>query len=247
MCIRDSRDIGIAINGIPFLSYKDEDVVYGGELKTIDVIERGIGYIGSPYVLVDGISTVAISNLAGQVVESVDISNVGNYNAIPVVEIVSGRNATAQAIVTNGKVTSINVVNAGEFYSSPPVVRITDNAGKGRFAEFTADVSSTGNITGFTLVNDGNYYSQENIQVDIIPVGSGAVATATIKEWRKDKYFINSSNLDSENGYFFKNFNDEKGYGYAYYASPTTLRVNDTGASHSPCLLYTSDAADDLL
>ena len=235
------RDVGIAVNGIPFLSYKDEDVIYGGALEKIIVNTRGTGYTEAPFVLIDGVANYATSNLAGQVIESVNISNVGNYSDVPVVEIVSGRNATAQAIVTNGKVTSINVVNAGEYYSSPPVVRITDNAGKGRFAEFTSIISSTGAITGFTLVNSGNYYTQENIQVDIIAVGSGATAVATIKEWRKDKYFINKNNLDSENGYFFKNFDIEKGYGYAYYASPTTLRANDTGSTHSPILGYAYD------
>ena len=235
------RDVGIAVNGIPLLSSKDSDVVYNGELKNITVNTRGSGYDSEPYVLVNGSNNAAISNLAGQVVESVTITNSGSYDAIPTVEIVSGRNGTAQAIVTNGRVTSINVVNAGEFYSSPPVVRITDNAGKGRFAEFNAIISSTGSITGFTLVNTGNYYSQNNIQVDIIPVGSGATATASIKEWRKDKYFLNKNNLDSENGYFFKNFDNEKGYGYAYYASPTTLRTNDTGASHSPIIGFAYD------
>ena len=235
------RDVGIAVNGIPLLSSKDSDVVYNGELKNITINTRGSGYDAAPYVLVNGSNNAAVSNLAGQVVESVTITNPGSYDNIPTVEIVSGRNGTAQAIVTNGKVTSINVVNAGEFYSSPPVVRITDNAGKGRFADFNATISSTGSITGFTLVNTGNYYSQNNIQVDIIPVGSGATATASIKEWRKDKYFLNKNNLDSENGYFFKNFDNEKGYGYAYYVSPTTLRANDTGTSHSPIIGFAYD------
>ena len=82
---------------------------------------------------------------------------------------------------------------------------------------------------------------QENVVVDLIPVGSGATATATIREWRKDKYFINKNNLDSENGYWFQNYDPAKGHGYAYYASPTTLRVNDTGASHSPILGFAYD------
>ena len=104
-----------------------------------------------------------------------------------------------------------------------------------------ADISSTGTITGFTKINGGDFYTQENVTVDLIPVGSGATATATIREWRKDKYFKNKTNLDSENGYWFQNYDPAKGYGYAYYASPTTLRVNDTGASHSPILGFAYD------
>ena len=96
------RDVGIAVNGIPFLSYKDEDVVYNGELQSITINTRGTGYTEPPYVLVDGVSNRAISKLVGQVVESATITNSGSYNSVPIVEIISGRNATATAVVTNG-------------------------------------------------------------------------------------------------------------------------------------------------
>ena len=235
------RDVGIAINGIPFAGYKDSSVVYNGALQKITVDTKGIGYTDSPYVLVDGKSGKAISTLSGQLVESITITNAGAYTSVPTVEVLSGRNGIATAIVTNGSISSINVTNAGEYYSSPPEVRISDNAGKGRFADYVATISSTGEITGFTKINGGNYYTQENVRIDLLPVGSGATATATIKEWRKDKYFINKNNVDSENGYWFQNFDSSKGHGYAYYASPTTLRTNDTGASHSPILGFAYD------
>ena len=235
------RDVGIATNGIPFTSYKDSSVVYNGALQTIAVNLRGNGYLNAPYVLVDGVSGKATSSLSGQVLQSITITNAGAYTSIPTVEVLSGRNGTATAVVTNGVITSITVTNAGEYYSTPPEVRITDNSGKGRFADYVADISSTGTITGFTKINGGDFYTQENVVVDLIPVGSGATATATIKEWRKDKYFINKTNLDSENGYWFQNYDSSKGYGYAYYASPTTLRTNDTGGSHSPILGFAYD------
>ena len=235
------RDVGIATNGIPFVGYKDSSVVYNGPLQKISVNTRGNGYTDAPYVLVNDISGKATSTLSGQVVESITITNVGAYTSVPTVEVLSGRNGTASAVVTNGVITSINVINAGEYYSTPPEVRISDNAGKGRFADYVAIVSSTGSITGFTKINGGDYYTQENVKVDLIPVGSGATATATIKEWRKDKYFINKNNVDSENGYWFQNYDPSKGHGYAYYASPTTLRANDTGASHSPILGFAYD------
>ena len=233
------RDVGIAINGIPFLSYKDEDVVLNGPLQTIAVNTRGVGYAREPFVLINGVANLARTKLAGQVVESVIIDTPGTYTAIPTVEILSGRNGIGTAVVTNGEITSITITNVGEYYSSPPIVRIADKVGKGRFAEYTTEVSNTGEITGFVKVNGGSLYTQENVVVDIIPVGSGATATATIKEWRKDRYY--KSTLDSENGSFFKNYTISKGHGYAYCASPTTLRANDTGANHSPILGFAYD------
>ena len=72
-------------------------------------------------------------------------------------------------------------------------------------------------------------------------MGSNATATATVKEWRKDKYYKNKNLLDAENGYWFQNFDPFKGHGYAYYASPTTLRATDTGTNHSPILGFAYD------
>lgn len=235
------RDIGIALNGIPYLSYKDDEFIFSGPIETITVDTRGNGYQKAPFILIDGISNLARTNLAGQVVESVILDTPGNYSSTPTVEILSGRNGQARAIVTNGEITSIVVQNEGEYYSSSPEVRITDNAGKGRFADYTAIISTDGKIVGFEKINGGSLYTAENVVIDIISVGSGAVATAGIKKWRKDKFNKNKNILDSDNGYFFKNYVNSRGHGYAYYGPPSTLRVNDTGSAHSPILGFAYD------
>ena len=85
------------------------------------------------------------------------------------------------------------------------------------------------------------YTPKKTFLYQIIAVGSGATATAKIREWRKDRYYKNLANLDSENGYFFKNFVNSRGHGYAYYASPSTLRANDNGSTHSPILGFAYD------
>ena len=233
------RDIGIAINGIPFLSHKDEDIVLGGPIQKIAITNRGVGYQNDPYVLINNIPNLARTKRAGQVVESVIIDVPGNYGETPTVDIISGRNALATAVVTNGVISSITIDNEGEYYSTPPQVRITDKVGKGRFAEFVAEISITGQITGYTQINGGTLYTQENVIVDIIPVGKNASATASIKVWRKDRF--KNQTLDADNGIAFKNFEASGGYGYSYCASPTTLRVNDTGVSHSPILGFAYD------
>ena len=236
-----NRDVGIAINGIPLLSYKDSDVVYNGAIQKIKVLNRGSGYQKGPYVLINNVSGLVRTKLAGQVVESIIVDDTGNYGQIPTVEITSGRNATATAVVTNGEITSIVVNNPGEYYSSPPEVKITDAAGKGRFADFKTIISNEGKVVGFEKIKGGSLYTQENVSVDLIAIGSGAEAVAEIKSWVKDKYKKFKSQLDSNNGYFFKNFVNTLGYGYAYYASPSALRSTDTGSSHSPIIGFAYD------
>ena len=227
------RDVGVAVNGIPFLGYKDKESIQFGPIESVKVHTRGSGYAKEPFVLINGIPNLCRSRLAGQVVESIVIDTPGSYNGTPTIEILSGRNASATAVVTNGEITSIVVDNPGEYYSSPPQVRITDLSGKGRFADYRATVSNEGELTGFLKVNGGNLYSQENIVIDIIPVGSGATASVSIRTWVKDKYYKNKNVLDNENGYFFKNFVESRGSGYGYYAAPNTIRPNDNGINHS--------------
>ena len=235
------RDIGIAINGIPFAGYKDSDYVLDGPIEKITLNTKGNGYKDDPFVLVGGLVNKATATRSGETVGSIIVTDAGDYAAVPEVEILSGRNGRGTAVVTNGVVTSIAINNAGEYYSTPPIVRITDSAGKGRFAEYTTTVNVSGAITSFNKVNGGNYYTQENISIDVIAIGSGASATATVKEWRKDKYYKNKNSLDASNGYWFQNFDSAKGHGYAYYASPTPLRTTDTGTNHSPILGFAYD------
>ena len=233
------RDVGIATNGIPFLSYKDEEVILNGPLQKIAVDVRGNGYKKPPFVLVDGVDNLAKVNLAGEVVESVTIDTFGSYTSVPTIEILSGRNAQVTPIVTNGEITSISIDNAGEYYSSPPEVRISDLAGRGQFAVYTTEVSTAGQLTNLVKVNGGKGYTSGNVLIDIIPVGSGAVATATIKEWRKDRF--KKTTVDSENGTFFYNYVTSVGQGYGYLASPTTLRSGDNGTNHSPIIGFAYD------
>ncbi len=69
--------------------------------------------------------------------------------------------ATANAVITAGEVSSINVVNGGSGYATSPVVTIT---GDGAGASFTANVSG-GAITSFTQVSGGAGYSFANVTI----------------------------------------------------------------------------------
>ena len=108
---------------------------------------RGSGYTKPPFVLVDDVPYKARAILSGQVVESIVVDTNDIFTRTPIVKITSGRRADVRAIVTRGKVTSLVIDNPGEFYSTPPVVRITDTSGKGRFADYEAVVDAEGQIT----------------------------------------------------------------------------------------------------
>ena len=157
------RDVGILVNGVPIYGYKDTESIRFGKLESINVSVQGRGYVKPPFVLVDGVANKARAVLSGEVVESIIVDTTDVFPRTPDIVITSGRNGVVNAVVTQGKVTSLTIANKGEFYSSPPIVRIRDNAGKGRFAEFNAVLDTDGKLKEFEKVDEGNFYTQENV------------------------------------------------------------------------------------
>ena len=245
-------DIGILLNGVRLYGYRDPESVRFGKLESIEVNTQGGGYAKPPFVILDGVPNKARAVLSGSVVERYIVDTDTVFPRVPVVEVTSGRGAEVRAVVTGDEVTSLVIENPGEYYSSPPLVRITDRNGKGRFADYTAIVDTDGRITGFTKNAGGSFYTQSTVRVDILPVGSGATATPLLTEWNFNRFEKLKSNLDTEYGYVFKNYNNVLEYGYGHIGNPKALRValNDNlGPSglepstkvHSPILGFAYD------
>ncbi len=235
------RDVGLLLNGVPLYSYKDlEDIQYG-LLEKITVANRGRGYVSPPYVLVNGLANRAKAVLVGSSIDRIEVNTTNSYTNVPSIEVTSGRGGVGKAIVTDGEITSIQVENPGEFYSSPPIVRITDLQGKGRFADFSAVVDPTGKIVEFVQNAPGNLYTQENVRVDIIAVGQDGSAVPTLKTWTFNRYHKLKSVLDTSNGQLFENYDPTLYFGYGCVANPVSLRqeLNDniTGSGQAPAVL----------
>ena len=241
-----TRDVGVFVDGVPAYGYKDydsNDVVFGG-VESFTVTERGTGYKAAPFVLIDGDKeAVGKAILSGEVVERIEVVNSGkNYNSNPAVTITSGRGAIVTATVTKDKVTQLTIVDPGEYYSSPPLIIIRDKMNNGRLAEYTSIVSTEGKLVGFNKIAEGKFYTQANVSVEVVAVGKGAEATASVKRWKKNRFEVTTK--DNENGALFENFIKSFGYGYAHLGNPISLRNNlgDTNPNaHSPIIGYAYD------
>ena len=246
------RDVGILLNGVPIYGYKDSESVRFGALQEIKVSSRGRNYVRPPFVLVDDVPNKARAFLTGNVVDNIVVDTTDTFLTTPKIEITSGKGAKATAVVTGGQVTSIVIDDPGKYYSSPPQVIIRDRLGRGRFAEFTAVVNTSGQITEFIQVAGGTLYTQQNIEVNIVAVGEGATATPFLREWILNRFEKLKSNLDTQFGHYFGNYNNVLEYGYAQVANPKALRVelNDnlnnadtepTVKTHSPIIGFAYD------
>ena len=253
-----SRDVGIFLDGTLAFGNKDSEYIDSGKIVKTTVLKSGSGYKLPPYVLINNNPNRARAVLAGETLESVEILTEDIYATTPTVTVTAGRNAAASAIVTNGRITSLVVDNPGEYYSSPPTVVITDLAGRGKFANYTAQISSDGKITGFEKVEEGKFYTAGNVRVTLVEDANGkeAQVTASLRRWYKDRYANLASNLDDNGGYVFETYESssraDKDYGYGIVANPKRLRyragdnLNSTlniqlPVSHSPILGYAYD------
>jgi hypothetical protein len=253
-----TRDVGIFVDGTLAINHRDEEFINFGKLTKINLLKSGTGYKKSPFILVNNQPGKAIANLSGEVLESISINTTETFNSIPEITITSGRGAEIDAIVTSGKITSLVIKNSGEYYSSPPIIRISDLSGRGKFAEFKAVVSPEGEIINFVKIDEGKFYTKENVIVDVIEDAKNneAQAVAEIENWYFDRFKKNQTKVDNSNGYVFETYDSigksNKSYLYGRIANPKSLRVavNDnlnstftepTTKTHSPILGFAYD------
>ena len=219
-----SRDVGIFIDGAVAIGYKDTDGIKYGPIVSTSITNRGVSYAAAPYVLIDEVPGKARANLAGSVVDSIEILTTENYKKDPTIRITSGEGAILSPVITNGAITSIDIVNPGRYYSSPPKIIIIDTLGKGNFAEYEAILSSKGEIESVRKISKGRFYTRGYTTVIVEPAGKNASATAEIKKWVYDRYNRVKNNLDSSNGTILRNYNLTRDYGYGYIANPINVR-----------------------
>jgi hypothetical protein len=248
-----NRDIGILIDGSVAYSNKDFDSVKYGKIVSVNIENKGVGYKNAPFVLINNEPNKARCFLSGEVIDRIELLSNDIYEEDPSITITSGRNAKLKPVVTNGEITSIQIEDPGEYYSSAPTIRIFDALGRGAFAEYEAIISPEGQITKCQKISGGRFYSRNSLIVEVVPAGSGAFASAKIREWVKDRFKKNQNELDSNNSYVFPNFNLKFSNGYGVVANPANLRFrsNDninsvldesTGIkTHSPILGFAYD------
>ena len=246
-------DVGIFVDGSIVYNVKDSELIGYGPITSFDITKRGSGYQKPPFVLINGLPGKAKAILTGDSVSSIESISTDSYTAAPIVDIVSGRNADLQAVVTSGSITSIRIINSGEYYSSPPAIIITDDNGKGRFAQYNAVISTEGKIIDVVKVDGGKFYTQENVKVVVIPdaLYSGSTATSSIYEWVKNRFYDNSQNIDDNGGIVVTNSINEKHYGVVGNPKRLRYRLSDNLTSttleetqtltHSPILGFAYD------
>ena len=128
------------------------------------------------------------------------------------------RRCSAQAIVQNGRIISIAVINAGNGYTTPPIVEIYGNGfGAIARANIDTDGENAGRVTSINIVNRGINYEAGTTVIVLRSVGSNAKFTASVQDWTYN-LAVNTS-LDDAQGSVFSGYNNQHGGEYTHFTN----------------------------
>ena len=240
--------IGTFVDGVRAYSQMSPERLVQGRIARIDVDDRGEGYINPTVVITPNFSQAeAIVAENTGAIESIQVTSDGNFTSTPRVRISSGEDARIiPSFDRYGRITSVRIQDGGRFYNDVPTVKAVDNSGKGKGSLFSCEVSN-GRITKIDILNHGIDYDSHFTEIEVIPIGSGATATAIVEYYDINRYIEVITNqywkFDDGNGFVYRRpLGQERRY-YGYVCSPTKLReeLNDDGTNHSPILGFAYD------
>ena len=95
-------------------------------------------------------------------------------------------------------VDTIDVINGGSGYTTPPKVTISDPTGpNGVTAQATTTIDTFGRVTSVNIVNSGSQYLSAPTVTIASPTGVGVSATATVSKIQPIYYRVSSATLPS--------------------------------------------------
>ena len=109
------------------------------------------------------------------------VTNIVNHIRQPKIDLFTGKGAIiGVSIGFGGKVDSVNVIDGGSEYTTPPVLEVV---GAGKLAKLKANIVD-GKIDSVTVITPGKNYIQGETIIRIVPAGLGALFNCNIHEWR---------------------------------------------------------------
>ena len=164
-----------------------------GEITSVDMTQAGVGYGASEIV---------------------------NFNRQPVITFENGELAQCKPVISNGKIVSILIQNAGRNYHAPPDVEIESSTGN--YAQLTPLVSE-GKISEIKVIKGGAGYVEGETTIKLKAPGLTAQVEANIRNWQVNLFQRNLNNIQSDDGVLEENVDHSK-LEYAHIYVPRPLR-----------------------
>ena len=205
--------VGIAtVTGIESSAYKAEvQPIFRGELTSVHLSDHGSGY-GTNEII--------------------------NFNKLPEVSVVSGRNAQVKPIVSSdGRIIEVIIENIGSNYTSIPDLEIISSSGIGCIL---TPILINGSLREVRVIESGQGYVSGDVTIEVSPVEKEFSFIPQIQKWRVnlfEKLYINDV-IQNDDTVLQRSLSDKYGLQcYSLYA-PRSLRQMIYSVSEGGDTLY---------
>ena len=166
-------------------------------------------------------------------------STVINDKLVPSVDVVIGKDAYLQPLITNGQIDQIVLKDGGkDFFSTPDVIITGDGTG----AKAKAIISG-GKIISINMIDKGMGYTQAGTTCVARTPGKDSIFSSKIKTWivNQVERYAKFGDVEDDDGFY--EIAKDNGNPYVNYYVPRKLRFfkDDLGLTHSPILGYAYD------
>ena len=161
-------------------------------------------------------------------------SKVLNFEKPPLITVSSGTGAQFQPLITNGVITQVQIIGAGQNYTSAPDLTVTGPTGSG--AQLKAKINASGKVASVEVISGGLNYDAEDTAIVVRSVGSSGIIESTVRPLTVNLHekYTSDDFLNAETDYPIQ---------YASLAYSTDLQ-NDFGdsiANRSPIIGWAYD------
>lgn len=149
-----------------------------------------------------------------------------NFEKVPNITLLTGKNAQAKAVLSNGKIVSVIITNLGTQYYSTPEIKVI---GKGSGAVLVP-ILENNRIKEIKIVSGGGGYDEGTL-INIVPAGSECKFGVKIKNWRVNLFerLLRNNQITPDDGVLYEGKNDKNGIEYTHIYAPRKLRQSVLG------------------
>jgi len=160
-------------------------------------------------------------------------SEVLNLEKTATITVKTGKEAELKPIITDGKVTYVEIQNGGKEYTAAPDLSLV-GIGTGLGGKLRAVVTG-GKITDVIIVDSGSKYQQDKVSINVVSPGKNIKIEPSIRGLTVNNFsrYGNEALIET---------NDQLEYSFVGYSTAIRNDVyNDNGLKHSPIIGWAYD------
>lgn len=203
-------------SGKHFFNYEPIKVITVGDIKNYNFGSGNLSYVQP--IFRGKINSILIEDKG----QNYGQENIINYNRQPNISINRGKDAVVQAIISNGKIAEVLIINPGSGYNSPPDITISGIGNGGRLTPIIVN----GELQSVNIINPGYGYDQKNITLNVIPSGSNVELRTNTKSWTVNwiERLIRTNKITVDDGIITRGTRSDLGLEYVHGYAPRKLR-----------------------